>query len=332
VPAVATLRVSAAWGLPELLAEHGIRLENALDDAGLDRSLFQHRDNVVTYPQLAGLFAACERRTRCDHVGLLVGQRSRLADMGLAGEVAACGATVGDGIRGFMDNFNLHDTASTCTLVESGRHARFIYTVLEHGMADTRQFQFGGITIAFNIFQDLCGTDFLPNEVTFATRMPANARAFQKYFRAPVNFDSNESSLVFSRHWLDQRLPTVDPERRAAVDAEVRRQHDTILADFPAMVRRIARKQLLLGNFTMDDVAGILSMHRRTLDRRLQERGVQYGELVEAVKESVARQLLRDTEMTIQQVAATVRFSSAANFATAFRRRVGITPSAYRRT
>ncbi|HEX5650606.1 MAG TPA: AraC family transcriptional regulator ligand-binding domain-containing protein [Steroidobacteraceae bacterium] len=331
VPPVATLRVSAAWGLPGLLAEHGIPFVSALEDAGLERSLFEHRDNVFTYPQLEKLFAACGQRMQCDHVGLLVGQRSRLADMGLAGEVASCGATVGDGIRAFMDNFNLHDTAATCTLIEAGRHARFVYTVLEHGMRDTRQFQFGGITIAFNIFQDLCGPDFLPNEVTFASRMPANARVFQKYFHAPVHFDTDESSLVFARHWLDKPLPPVEPERRAEIEAAVRRHHESMLADFPAIVRRIARKQLLLGNFTMDDVAAILSMHRRTLDRHLQERGVQYGELVEAVKEDVARQLLRDTAMPIQQIAATVRFSSAANFATAFRRRVGITPSAYRR-
>jgi AraC-like DNA-binding protein len=331
VPSVATLRVSAAWGLRELLEQHGVSLEGVLDNAGLDRALFNHRDNLFTYPQLERLFAVCERSMQCDYVGMLVGQRARLADMGLTGEIASCADTVGAGIRAFMDHFNLHDTAATCTLIESGRYARFVYTVLEHGMTDTRHFQFGGITIAFNIFQDLCGADFVPNDVNFASRAPTNARAFQRYFRAPVHFDCDESSLVFSRHWLDKTLPPVDPDRRAAIDAEIRRQHDRMLADFPAIVRRIARKQLLLGNFTMDDVAATLSIHRRTLDRHLQERGVQYGELVEAVKEDVARQLLRDTAMPIQRIAATVRFSSAANFATAFRRRVGVTPSSYRR-
>jgi AraC-like DNA-binding protein len=331
VPSLATLRVSAVWGLPALLAEHGVRIEDALADAGLERSTFQHRDNVFTYPQLEKLFVVCGQKLGCDHVGLLIGQRSRLVEMGLAGEVAACAASVGEGIRAFIDNFNLHDTAATCTLIESGRYARFVYSVLEHGMTDTRQFQFGGITIALNIFQDLCGPDFVPGNVTFASRAPENPRLFQKFFRAPVHFDSDESSLVFARQWLDKPLPPVDPERRAFLETEVRRQHETMLADFPAIVRRIARKQLLLGNFTMDDVAAILSMHRRTLDRHLQERGVQYGDLVESVKEDVARQLLRDTTMPIQQIAATVRFSSAANFSTAFRRRVGMTPSAYRR-
>lgn len=331
LPTFATLRVSAAWGLPDLLGEHGLRIEDALEEAGLERTLFQRRDNVFTYPQFERLFAVCGRKLQCDHLGFLIGQRSRLVEMGLAGDLAACAAMAGDGIRVFIDTFNLHDTAATCTLIESGRNARFVYSVLEPGMKDTRQFQFGGITIALNIFQDLCGPEFVPNEVTFASRPPDSLRAFQKHFRAPLRFDCDESALVFSRHWLDKPLPQVDPNRRAFIEAEVRRQQENMLADFPAIVRRIARKQLLLGNFTMEDVAACLSMHRRTLDRHLQERGVQYGDLVESVKEEVARQLLRDTTMPIQRIAATVRFSSAANFATAFRRRVGMTPSAYRR-
>ncbi len=76
----------------------------------------------------------------------------------------------------------------------------------------------------------------------------------------------------------------------------------------------------------------MLSMHRRTLDRHLTAHGIAYGELVESVKEDVARQLLRDTNMPIQRIAEAVRYSSPANFATAFKRRAGVTPREYRRS
>jgi len=96
-------------------------------------------------------------------------------------------------------------------------------------------------------------------------------------------------------------------------------------------VRRILRKQLIIGDCSMDQVAAMLGIHRRTLDRYLQEHGVQYGDLVESVTTDVARQLLRDTELQVQHVAEALHFSSAANFATAFRRWTGMTPSEYRR-
>jgi AraC-like DNA-binding protein len=118
---------------------------------------------------------------------------------------------------------------------------------------------------------------------------------------------------------------------QASIAAAVGLQRAETMADLPGTLRRILRKRLVLGAFSMDEVATQLSMHRRTLDRRLQRHGTTYGELLESVREDVARQLLRETQMPIQRVAESVRFSSAANFATAFRRRAGMTPTAYRR-
>jgi AraC-like DNA-binding protein len=187
------------------------------------------------------------------------------------------------------------------------------------------------MTIVAGILRELCGPGFQPTVVTFASRGPADLRPLHRFFRAPLRFDSEESALVFERHWLDRPLPPVDPALRQQVQAEMRAQRELLMADFPAAVRRVLRKQLLAGHCSMDQVAGLLGMHRRTLDRHLQQHGIGYGDLAEAVKSDVARQLLRDTGMQVRQVAESLHFSSAANFATAFRRWTGVTPSEFRR-
>jgi len=115
------------------------------------------------------------------------------------------------------------------------------------------------------------------------------------------------------------------------VEGEAQARRAEILSDLPATLRRILRKQLIIGDCSMEQIAAMLRIHRRTLDRRLQEQGVQYGELLESVKHDIARQLLRDTDLQVQQVAEALHFSSAANFATAFRRWSAMTPSEYRR-
>ena len=43
-------------------------------------------------------------------------------------------------------------------------------------------------------------------------------------------------------------------------------------------------------------------------------------------------ELLRDTEIDVQDIALLIGFNNAGNFATAFRERMGITPSAYRQS
>jgi len=54
-----------------------------------------------------------------------------------------------------------------------------------------------------------------------------------------------------------------------------------------------------------------------------------FGYLAEA-RMTRARQLLTDTDMSVQQIAEQTGFRSAANFATAFRERMDATPTAYR--
>jgi AraC-like DNA-binding protein len=331
VPLASAVRIGSIWHLPEVLRERGVNVSDVLADSGLREDLLDSPETTLTYPEFARLMLACEQWTRCDHIWLLVAQRSGLAEMGAAGQFARLGATVGEALHNFADHLNLRSTASTVTLITSGPFARVVYAVSGHGMTTTRQFQISGVTIAFNILRDLCGRTWRPAVVTFATRAPASLRPFNEHFGAPLRFDSDESALVFASHWLDRPLPPVDPLVRARVAAMVRAKRAAILADFPATVRRMLHKQIILGPCSMQQAAALLGMHRRTLDRHLQRQGVSYGELVGSLQNDIARQLLHDTDLPVQKVAESLHFSSAANFATAFRRWTGVTPSAYRR-
>jgi AraC-like DNA-binding protein len=318
--------------LPEILDSFGVDLADVLDAARLPASIFDDRENLVTYQDLGRLLAVSARLTYCDYIALLVAQRARLAAMGLAGDAANCGENVGDGLQKFVSHFTLQNTAATISLVTSGGYTRFVYAIAAPDMTDTGQLQLGAMTIAFNILRDLCGHGWRPVVVTFACRAPANLRPCQRYFRAPLRFDSDESAIVFESRWLDRSLPPVDPLARERIEAEVRKRQAALFDDFPATMRRLLRKQLILGECSIHSVAAIFGVHRRTLDRMLERHGVHFSKLLESVQSDVACQLLRDTEMPMQQIAESLRYSSAANFATAFRRWTGVTPTKYRRS
>ena len=331
MPLPGRIRINAIWDLPALLRELGLEPAEVLAGAGIDTHIFNDLDNPISYPDLERLLLECERRSGRDDFGFLIGKRSRLDDMGLAGQIAHCGATAGTGLRNFAEHFNLHDSAATVNVLETGTFARVDYAISEHGMTDTRHFQLGGITIWFNILQDLCGRDWLPSEVRFACRAPADTRPLQRFFRSSLRFNSEGSAIFFGREWLGRSLPPVPPADRQRVREAVREQRAEIRANLPATVRRMLRKQLLLGRGSMDEVAGQLGMSRRTLDRWLQRDGAQFRTILESMKADVARQLLTDTNASVQQIADALHYSSAANFATAFRHWYGTTPTAFRR-
>ena len=216
-------------------------------------------------------------------------------------------------------------------LTVSGGYVRFVWAIAEHGISSTSHIQLAAMTIAFNFMQDLCGTTWLPAAVTVASRSPANPQSCHRFFRAPVRFNSDESAMIFEQRCLSRPLPPVDPQTRQRIETEMRARQAVVAVNSPDALRMVLRKKLLIGDCSMDSAARLLGMHRRTLDRRLQPHGVHYCELLESVQADLARQLLTDTKMPVQHVAEALRFSNAANFATAFRRWTGASPSEYRR-
>jgi AraC-like DNA-binding protein len=328
--AVGYARIEAYRPIPAVLQQHGVDLPDVLEETGIRADIFDDPDNLISYPEAARLLAVSARRTRCDHFGLLIGQRNRLANMGLAGQLARCMDTAGAGLQAFADYFTLQNTAATVSLVSQGGFSRFVYAIVEPGMSDTEQLQLGAMALSFNILQDLCGPQCRPTVVTFATGAPTNLRVFHQFFRCPLRFDSDETALVFETRWLDRPLPPVDPALRRQIEARAQLRPTALQTDFLSNLRRTLRRQLAKGNVAMDSIASQLGMHRRTLDRRLKEHGTHYVAVLDAVKCEIACQLLRETNLDIGEIAQALYYSNNSNFSAAFRRWTGLSPSVYR--
>ncbi len=326
-----TISADFVEALSGVCVELNLQVADVFEQIGLDSTLLSAANASITAAQLESLFLAMERLSGCDSAGFQVGRRCGLASTGLAGRAASCEETTGDGLRVLIEQCNLHDASTVLQLQAEADVARFTLTVCEHGMRDMRHLQLKGMAIACNILRELFGPDWRPAAVTFANHSPSSTRELEQFFQGPLEFEGEESHIAFDRRWLERPLPAVAPSLRLEVAAALQRQLASTMRDLPVTLRRVLRKRLRLGSLAMDDVAAQLYIHRRTLDRRLQRHGTTYGTLLEDLREEIARQLLCDTRLPIRSIAESVSFSSAANFATAFRRRVGMTPTEFRR-
>lgn len=80
-----------------------------------------------------------------------------------------------------------------------------------------------------------------------------------------------------------------------------------------------------------DAVAASLHMSGRTLQRRLDEEGTRFSEVLDARRERLAKRLLDETPLPLGEIAFRVGFSDLATFSRAFKRWTGVPPGAYRR-
>jgi AraC-like DNA-binding protein len=141
---------------------------------------------------------------------------------------------------------------------------------------------------------------------------------------------------VFDAAILDLPVVTSDPaamelarvqlDRELAVQAEAATEAGTLLG----AVRRAIVGRSGDDLRALDEVARKLHVSTRTLKRRLAEQGSSFSAIVDEVRRQRALLLLEDRRLAVEEVAARLGYSDAANFTRAFRRWTGKTPVAFR--
>lgn len=87
------------------------------------------------------------RSTSCPHFGLVFGQAWHLADLGVVGEIARNGATVGEALRALVVYQRLNSGGGLAYLIDYERTADFGYAIYHHGVVGSDQI-YGAILAA----------------------------------------------------------------------------------------------------------------------------------------------------------------------------------------
>ncbi len=96
-------------------------------------------------------------------------------------------------------------------------------------------------------------------------------------------------------------------------------------------VRRRIVEALPSGRIKEEDIAADLHLSTRTLQRRLIEEGVNFGELLQGIRRELAQNYIDDRQLNVSEIAYLLGFSDQANFTRAFKRWFGATPSDWRK-
>jgi len=325
-----TVRVGGVMAFSAVLKDFGVDPAGILAEAGIDPRLFDDPDNQMSSMARGRLLSLCAARTGCPHFGLLVGQRMTLQSFGLLGMVARFAPDVESTLRVISNALHVHSRGSVVELQTAGSVATLSYSMRPPEFDGNEQVGDGAVAMMMNIMTALCGDDFRPIEAQLAHRAPKDARPYRSSFRAPVRFDAEQYALVFSSRYLGLPSPEADPALKRLLQQMVDQLAAEYADGFDGQVRRILKATVTTDHCNLDRVAAVLSMHPRTVARRLAELDTSFQRLVDEVRYETARQLLQHTSMEISGISAVLGYSRASAFSRAFRRWSGAQPADWR--
>ena len=175
------------------------------------------------------------------------------------------------------------------------------------------------------------GENFNPLRVVTHRPKFDDPTRYYDYFRAPVEFSAEQNVLFFSKEALAKHLPTANP-RLAGVSDQVVAEYLARFDKGSTAIRVRAKLIDLLsaGEFSQQDVARSLHMSLRTLQRKLSDENTSYKEILEETRRELANQYLRQGYLSVGEVTYLLGFSEPSNFARAFKRWTGHTPTEFR--
>jgi len=132
------------------------------------------------------------------------------------------------------------------------------------------------------------------------------------------------------RVWLDRSIPADDPELIRLLQRQVSTLETKHTGNLVAQVREALRAAILAGYAGEERIAALLSLHKRTLHRRLVDEGTQFRVLDAECRYDIARQFLEHSDLAIADVAETLGYAETSAFTRAFRRWSGTTPARWR--
>lgn len=168
--------------------------------------------------------------------------------------------------------------------------------------------------------------------VRVACSPPAHAEQFSAHFGVPVFFGETADALVMDRRWLDLPLNTFLPEAHVQARQMIARRLHREVGERPMVdeVRWALERRPELLREGLEATAAALSLHPRTLQRRLQAEGVKYVDVQSAAKCQRAQIMLRRRGISMESISVELGFSDRRAFTFAFKRWTGLSPSAYR--
>ena len=280
---------------------------------------------------LGQLMKLCVKRTNCPHFGLMVGQEDLLSSLGLVGCLMPPRQTVGKALQTLAWHLRQRSPDVAPRLSVSGGMATLRCVAHDPGIEGADQIADGAMATALSIMRALCGPEWAPTEVLLPRPPPSDLGPFERLFRVPVRFDAGTAALIFPTFWLRQPIAAADKVLRLLFEerlnlSKIRPQDGT----FSNGLRHLLKTRLMKEDCSAKRIAGLLSMNRRTLNRRLHVEGTSFTIVVNEVRFEIARQLLADTQVTFNQVAAALGFSEPSAFTRAFRRWSGQSPTEWR--
>ncbi|WP_234390736.1 AraC family transcriptional regulator [Nocardia suismassiliense] len=328
------IRSAGLRGFRATVAELGGDAEQFATACGLPIAALDTDDLLIPDQALAAVLDLAAQRLDCPDLGLRISRRQDLDMLGPLALAIRNSPSLTHVLECSARYLFLHARSLTLTTEPDPYGDRGVIALrygVEPGLPSPIQATDLGLAFVHHTIQRLAEENYGLLSVELPYRPTVPIARYEEFFDAPVRTNRPYAALRVPRNLPNLPLSGGDHNLHRLAMAFLAEQAGGIDASIVPKVR--ATVQQLLGTLAPEigAVARLLTVHPRTLQRRLAAEGTSFAAILDDVRRDEALRYLTTTDMPMSQVASVLGLSEQSTFTRCCRRWWGTTPTAVRR-
>jgi AraC-like DNA-binding protein len=327
------VRAASLTGYFEVVEELRLDVVTLLRNAGLARSMLGNPEQVIPAKSVVQLLEESAEASNCITFGLRMAEHRQISDLGMVSLLLIHQPTLGEAFE-VLGEFRSRINTNLTLQIEEHEDSVFLREHFAlHPPVASRQVNDVALGVLYGICRTMMGDDWRPQCVCFSyERPPQPERAiYQRLFDCPLQFGADFHGMVVSSN--DMSRPNLRSDAALAKHARelVRAMVDPGERTIGEEVEQSIRLLMPAGRAKVGAVADALGTNIRTLQRRLDQEGTSFSELVDRVRVQQVSQHFANRRLRLTDVAHLLGYSTLASFSAWYHGRFAETPTRARR-
>lgn len=267
--------------------------------------------------------------------GLHFGESLQLSALGIVGEIIKSSDTVGTALTIAASLTHLITTAFKLELVQDDKTftVQFI-PEYEDWQTLLTAIQTLDLLMVFVIHEldGLMLKKIKPEAVSYM-RQADDIDEYERVIRCKPVFNTAENAITFDKIYWNEPIITANYELQQVLLKKAIPLNNQV-AEKQTLQNRIHNYLLAnsyLGIISLEDIASNFNISARTLQRKLKEEGINFQQLADEARKTLAINYLKERTYPVKQISYMLGYNELSAFTRTFKRWTGITPASYQK-
>ena len=320
----------------QLAEEQELDATQVLTRLNISSELLQDNGGFITGNEFQSLIAELIELSQDDLFGLHTAKFVQPFSYSVLGYITMSCETLGQAIEKIRPYEKLVGDMGTTSLEQKGEDFRISWHCSYPDESVKRHMTDNCLASWYTFARYLTSRELSPKKILLRRSQPNPVQdsEYQQMFACPVFYQQGEDTIVFDSGFLQLPLDKGDQQLLPMLESHAESVVSTLSAksDLITQVMFHIENNLPSGKFHQQDIAELIGVGAKTLQRRLKEKETNFQSLLDQTRLSMAQQKLKHTKIDIDTLSTELGFTETRSFFRWFKKVSNQTPGDYRKS